>query len=228
MSASRTMIRIVDDEPATRTALERLLRAAGYRALAFASSEELLLSDSLHEPGCLLLDVHMPAMNGIELQEALSRTDVSLPIIFLTCHGNIPMSVRAMKSGAVDFLTKPVDKRDLLLAIQTALQLDTRLRKERAERCELEARLSTLTPREGEVFARVVDGKLNKQIAAELGTGEQNIKIHRGHLMRKMQVQSVADLVKLAERLGISRGFSLTVTAEPSLHHASRITPHGR
>ena len=220
MTPSAT-IRIVDDELATRTALERLLRAAGYCALTFASSDELLKSETLREPGCLLLDVHMPGMNGIELQEALARTAVSLPIIFLTCHGNIPMSVRAMKSGAVDFLTKPVEKGDLLRAIQSAVQLDTRLRKECAERSELEVRFSTLTPREREVFALVVDGKLNKQIAGDLGTGEQNIKMHRGQVMRKLQVQSLADLVKLAQRLGTSGTHEL-YAARSGAHGAPR------
>ena len=201
MTPFAPLIRIVDDNPSTRLALARLVRAAGYQTRTFESANEFLRSGGGEGPGCLVLDVQMPGMNGIELQEALAAASEPLPIIFLTCHGSIPISVQAMKGGAVDFLTKPVDKDNLFKAIQNAFDRDERSRKERSERGELEARLAKLTPREREVFELVVSGKLNKQIAAELGTGEQNIKIHRGHLMHKMQVESLADLVKLAERM---------------------------
>lgn len=203
MTSPSPLVRIVDDEPATRTALDRLLRAAGYRTAVFGSAAEFLASDLVTAPGCLVLDIHMPAMSGLELHQLLSKTDSPLPVIFLTCHGTIPLSVEAMKAGAVDFLTKPVEKADLLRAISQAVERDRTERVERSEIVSLRVRLSRLTPREHVVFQRVVAGDLNKQIAADLGTSEQNIKFHRGHVMSKMEAGSLADLVRMASRLGI-------------------------
>ncbi|MBN9689935.1 MAG: response regulator transcription factor [Verrucomicrobia bacterium] len=195
------LIRLVDDEPATRTALERLLRAAGYRTETFASAGDFLASKSANEPGCLVLDVHMPGVDGLELQRILQGSAEALPIIFLTCHGTIRRSVEAMKAGAVDFLTKPVEMGDLLQAIQHALERDRSQREDRRERAELRRRYDSLTPREREVLVLVVAGHLNKQIAGQLGTSEQNIKFHRGHVMEKMEAESLADLVRMAERM---------------------------
>jgi FixJ family two-component response regulator len=198
------VIQIVDDNLATRTALERLLRAAGYRTQAFKSAGEFLSAGADPAADCLVLDVQMPGMGGIELQKAMAMGGNSLPIIFLTCHGTIPVSVQAMKAGAVDFLTKPVEKAELLKAIRTAIERRETERQASAELQVLKDRLARLTPREMEVFVLVVRGMMNKQIASELGTGEQNIKIHRSHVMTKMKADTLADLVKLGERLGIS------------------------
>ena len=198
------MIQIVDDNPATRTALERLLKAAGYKTQSFKSAGEFLSAGADPSADCLVLDVQMPGMGGIELQKAMARVGNSLPIVFLTCHGTIPVSVQAMKAGAVDFLTKPVEKADLLKAVRTAIEKRANERQTLAGFQLLKDRLARLTPREMEVFVLVVRGMMNKQIAAELGTGEQNIKIHRSHVMTKMQADTLADLVKIGERLGIS------------------------
>lgn len=203
MNPPSPLIRIVDDEPTTRFALERLLRAAGHRTATFGSAGEFLAADVATTPGCLVLDVHMPAMSGLELHRLLSKTDSPLPVIFLTCHGTIPLSVEAMKAGAVDFFTKPVEKSDLLRAIDQAVERDRVGRAERATLANLKERLARLTPREREVLKRVVAGHLNKQIAGDLGTREQNIKFHRGNVMSKMKAASLADLVRMASRLGI-------------------------
>lgn len=203
MNPLSPLIRIVDDEPATRIALDRLLRAAGHHTAIFESAQDFLAADVASKPGCLVLDIHMPAMSGFELHRLLSRTDSPLPVVFLTCHGTIPLSVEAMKAGAVDFLTKPVEKSDLLRAIDQAVERDRAGRAERSEMTTLQERLGRLTPREREVLQRVVAGHLNKQIAGDLGTSEQNIKFHRGHVMSKMEAGSLADLVRMASRLGI-------------------------
>jgi len=194
---------IVDDEAPVRKALSRLLRATGFAVAAFASPGEFLAQHDLHKPGCLVLDLMMPGIDGIELQRALARKGSVLPIIFLTGHGDIPKSVQAMKSGALDFLTKPVNDENLLASIRAAIKRDSVARREQAELFEIRARLASLTPREQEVLDHVVTGKLNKQIADDLGVVEKTIKVHRARVMEKMKIQSVAELVRLVERSGI-------------------------
>ena len=194
---------VVDDYAPVRSAISRLLRAAGFAVAAFASAERFLAQYDLHTPGCLVLDLDMPAVHGLDLQRILATKGSVLPIIFLTGHGDIPKSVQAMKLGASDFLPKPVNDEDLLAAVRVAIEKHRALRREQAELSEIRARLATLTPREREVLEYVVAGKLNKQIAGELGTVEQTVKIHRAHVMQKMRVQSVAELVRLTERCGI-------------------------
>ncbi|HEY6367553.1 MAG TPA: response regulator [Candidatus Binatia bacterium] len=194
---------VVDDDPSFRTAVTRLLRASKYEVRAYASASEFLDSDPCANPGCVLLDLRMPGASGLDLQQSLARMEERLPIIFLTGHGDIPASVRAMKAGAVDFLTKPVQREALLGAVQNALDLDARGREMRAVLRERHARYENLTPREREVLVHVVSGKLNKQIAFDLGTAERTIKAHRASIMEKLCVQSVAELARLAQELGI-------------------------
>ena len=197
------IVYLLDDEPAMLTALTRLLSAQGFRVRAFTSASELLAQERHQGPACLVLDVAMPDIDGLQVQERLQQSGAELPVVFLTGHGDIPMSVRAVKAGAEDFLTKPVNAADLLKAVRAALQRAADRQSEREELAALRERLARLTPREREVLCHIIAGKMNKQIAAELGTGEQNIKVHRGRLMRKMGVRSVADLVRVAERLDI-------------------------
>jgi FixJ family two-component response regulator len=197
------IIHIVDDDPSFRTAVTRLLRAAQYQVRGYASASEFLDSDPCAEPGCILLDLRMPGVTGLDLQESLARMEERLPIIFITGHGDIPASVRAMKAGAVDFLTKPVGREALLSAVQNAIDVDTKGRRARAVLRELHERYENLTAREREVLVHVVSGKLNKQIAFDLGTAERTIKAHRAAIMEKLGVQSVAELVRLAQELGI-------------------------
>ncbi len=197
------VVYLLDDEPEMRKALTRLLRAQGLAVQSFASARELLAQAPPKGPACLVLDVAMPEMDGLQVQERLRERGVDLPIVFLTGRGDIPMSVRALKAGAEDFLTKPVDGADLLRAIRAALQRGADRRARSDDLAALRERLALLTPREREVLGHVIAGKLNKQIAAALGTGEQNIKVHRGRLMRKLGLKSVADLVRAAERLGL-------------------------
>lgn len=197
------VVYLLDDEPEMRKALTRLLRAQGLAVRSFASARELLAQAPPRGPACLVLDVAMPEMDGLQVQERLRERGVDLPIVFLSGRGNIPMSVRALKAGAEDFLTKPVDGADLLRAIRAALQHGADRRAKSDDLADLRERLALLTPREREVLGHVIAGKLNKQIAAALGTGEQNVKVHRGRLMRKLGLKSVADLVRAAERLGL-------------------------
>jgi FixJ family two-component response regulator len=194
---------VVDDYAPGRKSISRLLRTAGFSVAAFASAKEFLAQYDPQTPGCLVLDLAMPEVSGLELQRILADKGSLLPIIFLTGHGDISKSVQAMKSGASDFLTRPVNDEDLLGAVRVAIEKDRALRREQAELAEIRARLATLTPREREVLEYVVAGKLNKQIAGELGTVEQTVKIHRAHVMQKMRVQSVAELVRLTQRCGI-------------------------
>jgi len=194
---------VVDDYAPLRSAISRLLRAAGFAVAAFASPEKFLAQYDPHTPGCLVLDLDMPAVHGLELQRILATKGSVLPIIFLTGHGDIPKSVQAMKRGARDFLTKPVNDKDLLAAVRVAIERDALARREQAKLSEICARLDTLTPREREVLEHVVAGKSNKQTAGDLGVTEATIKMHRARVMAKMKVQAVADLVRLAERCGI-------------------------
>jgi len=194
---------VVDDYAPVRSAISRLLRAAGFAVAAFASPEKFLAQYDPHTPGCLVLDLDMPAVHGLDLQRILATKGSVLPIIFLTGHGDIPKSVQAMKRGASDFLTKPVNDKDLLAAVRVAIERDALARREQAKLSEICARLDTLTPREREVLQHVVAGKLNKRIAGDLGVTEATIKMHRARVMAKMKVQAVADLVRLAERCGI-------------------------
>jgi len=195
---------VVDDYAPVRKSIARLLHAAGFAVAAFASAEEFLAQYDPQVVGCLVLDVAMPALDGLQLQHILATAGSLLPIIFLTGTADIPKSVQAMKHGASDFLTKPVNDEDLLAAVRMAIQKDRDRRREQAELSEIRTRLATLTPREREVLEYVVAGKLNKQIAGDLGTVEQTIKVHRARAMQKMRVQSVAELVRLTQRCGIN------------------------
>ncbi len=197
------VIYVVDDEPLALDGLCRLLRSVGHDVRAYNSPESFLQEAAAGMAGCLLLDVQMPGLNGLDLQERLTAAGCLLPIIFLTGHADIPMSVRAMKAGAVDFLIKPVQEKPLFEALQRAFEKDARERRQRQELAEIERRAETLTPRELEVFSLVITGMLNKQIADRLATTEKTIKVHRGRVMAKMNAPSLADLVRMAGRLGL-------------------------
>ena len=195
---------LIDDDPSVRRALTRLIRAAGYEIKAFASALEFIDGKpEVATPACLVLDVRMPGLSGLDLQSELGAANANLPIIFITGHGDIPMSVKAMKAGAVDFLPKPVQDGELLRAIENALARAMREQTEQAEQENIRGRFETLTPREREVMAHVVTGMLNKQIAFELGTVEKTIKVHRARVMEKMGVGSLAELVRVAGKIGI-------------------------
>lgn len=217
MTDAMHQVYLVDDDAAVVKALCRLLRSAGYEVCSFSCAEEFMERYNSDAPGCLLLDISMPGINGLELQQWLVQSHSPLPVIFLTGHGDIPASVRAMKNGATDFLTKPVDENDLLKAIQEASQRQRESLAARAEVQAIQTRLHTLTPREREVLEQVVAGKLNKQIAGDLGTVEKTIKVHRGRVMQKMGVESLAELVRLAERAGIGRA-SRPKESGPAIH----------
>ena len=195
------LIHVVDDDESLRTALLRLLGAAGFEARGYASTGDFLLHPPPDRPGCVLLDVRMPGPSGLDLQAALQRQGITLPVVFLTGHADVASSVRAMKAGAVDFLTKPVERDTLLDAIRRALERDALQRAARDEADRLRALFASLTPREREVFDRIVAGKLNKQIADELGIAERTVKVHRAQIMAKLGVGSAAELGRLAERL---------------------------
>jgi FixJ family two-component response regulator len=199
-SAARPRVYVVDDDDLVRTAIARLLGLRGYVVSTFDCAETFLAQHDQNVHGCVVLDVAMPGLDGLALQQALAECGSLMPIVFLTGHGDVPMCARAMKQGAFDFLTKPVDETVLFAAVERALEKDDALRKALAERTVTEARLSTLTAREREVLAHVMAGRLNKQIAADLGTAEKTIKVHRARGMEKMRVRSVAELVRLVER----------------------------
>ena len=209
MSSPGGIVYVVDDDAGMRKALSRLLRVEGLGVRAFASAREFLAAYDMEETACLLLDVEMPELDGLELQGRLTHAGVPAPIVFLTGHGDIPMSVRAIKAGAVDFLTKPVTDTALLRAVRAALQIAASQKRAQATLATLTERFARLTPREREVMTHVVAGKLNKQIAADLGAAEQTIKIHRGRVMEKMGIESLADLVRAAEQLNIGRSSDL-------------------
>lgn len=203
MIAVAPAVFVVDDDPAVRKSLTRLLSSAGYAVEAFASAREFLARQPYAGPCCLVLDVRMPGLTGLDLQEALAGAGRRMSIVFVTGHVDVPMSVKAMKGGAVDLLTKPVDAKDLLAAIQRCVTKDAQDLGAEARVTEIQERVKTLTRRETEVFARVVTGMLNKQIASELGIGEKTVKVHRARVMEKMRAGSVAELVRLADRVGV-------------------------
>lgn len=197
---------LIDDDDSVRKALGRLIRAAGYEVKTFASAREFInAKPETADVACLVLDIRMPGLSGLDLQEALRAANVSIPIVFITGHGDIPTSVKAMKAGAVDFLSKPVKDSELLRAIEQGLARAARESAESAESADIQRRIDKLTPREREVLERVVRGMLNKQIAFELGTVEKTIKVHRARVMEKMEVESLAELVRLAEKAGIPK-----------------------
>jgi FixJ family two-component response regulator len=199
MTPSTPIIHVVDDDDSLRTAVTRLLRVAGYEVRSYPSAGEFLLARPANTPGCVVLDVRMPGPSGLDLQEAFGRMTDALPIIFLTGHGDIPMSVRAMKAGAVDFLTKPVQREALLNAVRNALARDGESRKVRERDDTLRARFEALTPRERAVLTRVAAGKANKEIAAELDTSVRTVKAHRAQAMAKLQVASLVELVRAVD-----------------------------
>ena len=194
---------VIVDDPSLLKGLARLLRSLRFDAETFSSAELFLAREHYDGVGCIVLDVRMPGLSGMDLQDELSRADYSMPIIFITGHGNIPMSVQAMKRGAVDFLTKPFDDEELLEAVKKAIERDGTAKAERAQVCDIRRRIDTLTPREHEILRYVITGMLNKQIALKLDIAEKTVKIHRGRIMEKLRVDSVADLVRLAEKAGI-------------------------
>jgi FixJ family two-component response regulator len=203
MSSNKKNVAVVDDNASVRKSLARLLEAEGLHAKTYASAEEFLEAGRPESPACLILDVRMPDKSGLELQDMITGTEHSLPIIFITGHGDVPMTVRAMKQGALDFLPKPFDDVDLLGAVHRALEIDTETQEQLQVEAEAQGQLNKLTPRERQVFALVVRGLLNKQIARELGTSEKTIKVHRGQVMRKMEARSLPDLVRMAGLVGV-------------------------
>ncbi|HEY1755421.1 MAG TPA: response regulator transcription factor [Bryobacteraceae bacterium] len=200
--AENPVVYVVDDDEGIRKSIESLLRSVGLNVQTFASAQEFLAAKRKPVPGCLVLDVRLPGLSGLDLQSELARAEIQTPIVFITGHGDIPMTVRAMKAGAVEFLTKPFRDQDLLDAIRQAIQRDQELQQERAETTDFQKRVRSLTPREREVMKLVVSGLLNKQIAAELGTSEVTVKLQRRQVMRKMMANSLAELVRIVEKSG--------------------------
>jgi len=200
----RPVVYVVDDDPSVRKAMERLLSSTGHEAKTFASASEFLDFNCSDTPGCLILDIKMPRLSGLDLQERLAEKDIAFPIIFITGHGTVPASVRAFKAGAMDFLQKPIEDKELLNAVSLGIEKHRRLLKEKKEMKSLRARLDTLTPRELEIFGLVVSGMLNKQVAFDLGISEKTVKVHRARVMEKMGAQSLPDLVRFAAKLGIN------------------------
>ena len=204
MEEAESIVFIIDDDPLYRTSSERLVRSVGFDVQSFESARDFLSSRRPDAPSCLILDVRLPGLSGLDLQRELAEAGVHIPIIFVTGHGDIPMSVQAMKAGAVEFLTKPFRDQALLDAIRYAIGRDQVARRQRARNANLRRRYESLNPREREVFKCLVSGMLNKQIAVEIGTTERTVKFHRGNIMQKMQVKSLAELVRMAQMLGIA------------------------
>lgn len=199
------IVLVVDDDPSVRRALVNLFESVGLRVAAFGSASEILQSKPPEVPSCLVLDIRLPGLSGLDLQADLAKANIHTPIIFITGHGDIPMTVRAMKSGAVDFLTKPVRDQDMLDAVQAAIQRDRKRREIEKTVSNVRSRFESLTPRERDVLSLVASGKMNKNVAAELGLAEITVKIYRGQIMRKMGAKSLAELVKMNEALAIQR-----------------------
>jgi FixJ family two-component response regulator len=204
MSEEQPVVFVIDDDPSVREALAGLLRSVGLDVQSFGSTQEFLQSKRPDAPGCLVLDVRLPGRSGLDLQRELAESSIQVPIVFITGHGDIPMSVRAMKAGAIEFLTKPFHDQELLDAVQLGIERDRARRREAAGVAELQQRFESLTPREREIMALVVTGRLNKQIAADLEVSEITIKVHRGQAMRKMRARSLAELVRMADQLGVA------------------------
>lgn len=207
------VIAIVDDDFSVRRSLQRLVRSAGWKAESFATAQEFLARTGPETPSCVVSDLQLPGLSGLDLQKRMAEVGLEIPIVFLTGHGNIPASVQAMKAGAVEFLTKPVDEQNLFRAIHEAIERDRRTRQKQEELRELRERYELLTAREQEIMQQVISGMLNKQIAAELRITEFTVKFHRGHVMRKMRADSLADLVRMAQNLGIGAAKSVPPTS---------------
>jgi FixJ family two-component response regulator len=225
MNARADQVYLVDDEPAVLKALARLLRSAGYQVLAFQSAAEFLAQYQPETPACLVLDLSMPGRSGLELQQWLAQAHDPLPVVFLSGHGDVPATVRAMKSGAVDFLTKPVDDQHLLDTIHEAFRRGRETRAKFAGQADFRQRLAMLTPREYEVLEHVVAGELNKQIGGTLGTTEKTIKVHRGRVMEKMGAHSLAELARLAERFGLGTSLLPFAGSQPGPAQAIPLKP---
>jgi FixJ family two-component response regulator len=204
MSRDQSLVFIIDDDPSIRASIESLLRSVGHTVQAFASTREFMLSERLDAPSCLVLDIRLPDQSGLDFQRELAESAIRLPILFITGHGDVPMSVTAMKAGAVEFLTKPFRDQDLLDAVHRGLELDRDRRAEAAMLAELSQRFDSLTPRERQIMALVAAGQLNKQIATELDLSEVTVKVHRAQVMRKMEAKSLPDLVRFADRLALN------------------------
>lgn len=209
MSQPQRIVFVIDDDASIRESLKSLIRSVGLHVELFGSAQEFLERKPADVPSCLVLDVRLPGISGLNFQNQLAQAHIPIPLIFITGHGDIQMSVRAMKAGAVEFLTKPFRDQDLLDAVELALEKDRLWRQQKAEKSELKLKYESLTPREREVFPRVISGRLNKQIAAELATSETTVKVHRSQLMKKMGADSLADLVRMAEKLGIRESMDI-------------------
>jgi FixJ family two-component response regulator len=204
MTEPQSLVFVIDDDASTRETLSSLIRSVGLQVQLFASAQDFMKSKRPDAPSCLVLDIRLPGINGLDFQQKLAHLNIGMPIIFITGHGDIQMSVRAMKAGAIEFLTKPFRDQDLLDAIHAGLEKDRERRRRDAEIAELQTRFASLTPRERQVLPLVVSGRLNKQIAAEIGISEAATKVHRSQLMRKMRADSLPELVRMAEKMGIS------------------------